>query len=243
MSNKICLLVVNTSWSFIFFRGQVTRRPLSLTINLSWRWDSFNSKLPSNSMSGLLPPALARPLTSPAVWPVIYVYDHLVVPGCHGQQDGNLLINTLSTAFTLQPLLYWNKDNKTVWLSVSAHCFISLNNNILLTQEDDYYAALILELIFNIKKKKHSLFIICKLNWRKSHFIIAMYCTGVVHYSVFNMHRIIWHVSFVLWMVMMQCPLQSQVLWTQIPLQSKLRIQFTWFISFIPLYCQLLLPC
>lgn len=72
-------------------------------INLSWRRDSFNSKLPSNSMSGLLPPALVRPLTSHAVWPVIYVYDHLVGPGCHGQQDGNLLINTLCTAFTSQP--------------------------------------------------------------------------------------------------------------------------------------------
>lgn len=54
-------------------------------------------------MSGLLPSALVRPLTGPAVWPVIYVYDHLVGPGCHGQQDGNLLIDTLSAAFTLQP--------------------------------------------------------------------------------------------------------------------------------------------
>lgn len=54
-------------------------------------------------MFGLLPPALVRPLTSPAVWPVIYVYDHVVGPGCRGQQDGNLLINTLRSAFTWQP--------------------------------------------------------------------------------------------------------------------------------------------
>lgn len=54
-------------------------------------------------MSGLLSPALVCPLTGPAVGPVIYVYDHAVGPGCHGQQDGNRLINTLSSPFTLQP--------------------------------------------------------------------------------------------------------------------------------------------
>lgn len=89
---------------FHFFRSQVTGKPLSWTNKSEFkRQDSFNSKLPSNSMSGLLPPALVRPLPGPAVWPVIYVYDHRVGPGCHGQQDGNLLINTLSAAFTLQP--------------------------------------------------------------------------------------------------------------------------------------------
>lgn len=98
----MCLLVTNTGWSFIFSEVRLPEDLCHCPINLSWGWDSFNPKLQSNSMSGLLPPALVCPLTGPAVWPVIYVYDHLVGPDCHGQQDGNLLINTLSSAFTLQ---------------------------------------------------------------------------------------------------------------------------------------------
>lgn len=46
-------------------------------------------------MSVLLLPALVCPLTSLAVWPVIYVCDHLVGPGC----QWDLQINTLSPAF------------------------------------------------------------------------------------------------------------------------------------------------
>lgn len=95
-------------------------------INPSWRWVSFNSKLLSNSMSGLLPPALVCPLTGPAVWPVIYVYDHLVGPGCHFQQDGNLLINALSAGFTPQPGFIQTKTIKQYdCVFQAAQCFIS----------------------------------------------------------------------------------------------------------------------
>lgn len=57
-------------------------------------------------------PSALRPWAFPArpwVWPVIYEDDHLVDPGCHGQQDGNLLINAPHPhppgALALQPCL------------------------------------------------------------------------------------------------------------------------------------------
>lgn len=143
MCEEMFLLATNTSLSFTLWELRWPEKWCHWPINLSWRWVSFISKLPSNSMSGLLPPALVCPLTNAAVWPVIYVYGHLVGPGCHGQQDGNPLINTPLRCFHFAARLYSNKDNKTVWLSVSVPWFISLNNNTLLTQEDDYYNDLI----------------------------------------------------------------------------------------------------
>lgn len=134
--------------------------PFHYPVNLSWRQDSFNSKLPS----GLLPPALVRPLTSPAARPVIYVYDHLVGPGCHGQQDGNLLINILFTAFTLLPGFIQTKIMK----QYDCQSFISSNNNILQMQEDHYYAALFVEVIFYIREKQsniHREFSNCHAMW------------------------------------------------------------------------------
>lgn len=102
-------------------------------------------------MFGLLPPALVCPLTSPAVWRVIYVYDHVVGPGCHGQQDGNLLINTLSSALTLQPCCTETKIIKQ-YDCLLFHCgFISSNSNIISIH--NYYAGLIIKITFSANQK------------------------------------------------------------------------------------------
>lgn len=128
------------------------REPLAL-INKSQLKIRFFFKLLSNSMSGLLPSALVCPLTSQVVYHVIYVYDHVVGPGCHGQQDGNLQINAPTSAFTLQPCFIETKIIKLC--DCLFRCSASFPPPITwLRLEGDYHAVLIVEIIFNIKKQK-----------------------------------------------------------------------------------------
>lgn len=122
-SGKYCACVA----IIVLSRGHVTRVCLPLSNKSELRWDSFHSKLPSNSGLGLLPLALVRPLTGPAVWLVIYVYDGVVGSGCRVKQDGNPLIKTLRcTAFIWQPSLYG--DNKAA--AGPFHCNVLIPKSI-----------------------------------------------------------------------------------------------------------------
>lgn len=100
------------------------------------------------------------PLSGHAVWSFIYEDDHLVGPGCHGQEDGDLLIDASPfrcSHFAAMP--YWHKDNKMVWLSVLSGCFISCNNHASLRQEEAHHAALIAEIKLNIRNRNSYSFI------------------------------------------------------------------------------------
>lgn len=184
-------------------------------------------------MFGLLPPALVCPLTGPAVWRVIYVYDHVVGPGCHGQQDGNPLINTLSGAFTLPPCFIETKMIKQ-YDCLFRGSFISSNSNII--SSHNYYAALIIKIIFSANERI-ILVVSLVIKFRKSNV-----CVCLIEYLVYTESNSVNHLlKYWSWH---KYPLQSQVLsmLSQIPARSAPSIQFPWFISSIPAEYQLLIP-
>lgn len=51
-------------------------------------------------------------------------------------------------------LPYWHKENKRVWLSVVSGRFISSNNHVSLSQEGAHHAALIAEIVLNMRSRK-----------------------------------------------------------------------------------------
>lgn len=55
-------------------------------------------------------------------------------------------------------MLYWHKDNKTVWWSILSGRFISSSNYVLLSQSGAHHAALIAEIILNIRNRNSILF-------------------------------------------------------------------------------------
>lgn len=121
-------------------------------------------------------------------------------------------------------MLYWHRDNKTVCLWVLSGRFISSNHYVLLSQEGAHHAALIAEMVLNIRSrhKLHSVHSLIKPSetWlHKSHraFIKGIPPCGLFHFmTTHNANG----------------QTQSKVL--RPILLHKLSIQFSWFISSIP---------
>ena len=150
---KMHLLVTNTSWSFILSEVELPEDLCRWPINLSWRWDSFNSKLPSNSMSGLLPPALARVLWLAQLFGRLFMCTIiLLAPAATANKMETFWLIPAPLLSLCSLCCIETRIIKQYDCLFQPLCLISSYNNIWLSQEGDYYARLSVQIIFNTYK-------------------------------------------------------------------------------------------